>query len=193
MKKHITAITLAAIFLIIIPLLTVNFNYFGNRKAGFNSYKENKTDYLTGILASEFREDYCEEGLKAVAIILNSNYNSGVKLNSISKDEFLKKHKNGERYYSKIEKTSEEYGNTIITYKGKPVTVPFSYVTNGDCQSDYAYIRNTANPRDLINAGYTFDSEPGVSLNSINELCKRGLSCEEALNRYFKKISIVKQ
>ncbi|MCR5653647.1 MAG: hypothetical protein K6F88_07575 [Ruminococcus sp.] len=190
MKKHIIALILTSVFLISIPLFTVNINTTKSKKSSFNSDKEIKSGVSTEILAYEFKKEFCEEGLKAVAIILNSNYKSGVKLNTLSKSNFLKKFTDGERYYSLIEKTIEETGGRYITYKGKPVKIPCSFVTDGKCDSVYPYLRDTCNPADLINPHYTFNSSSGVSFNSINKLCKKGLSFEECLDRYFTDIKI---
>ena len=190
MKKHMIALILAAAFLIVVPILTVRNNAANDKNNDFISNKENNSDYLTEILANEFREEYCSEGLKAVGIILNSNYKSGEKIQSLNKSEFIKKYKNGEKYYSLIEKTADEIGDKCITYKGKAVKLPYYYTTNGNCDDEYSYLKNTANPWDLINKNYTYDSKPGISLNSLNELCKKGLSCEESLSRYLKDIKI---
>ena len=93
----------------------------------------------------------------------------------------LQKHKS-----INLENTAKEIKNITITYNGKPAAIPYSYITSGLCESDYPYIRNTANPWDLINREYTLDAKTGVSLNSINKLCEKGLSCKEALSRYLK-------
>lgn len=186
MKKHIAVLVLAAAFLIVIPLFTVKTGIMNSNKTDFNSNNENKSNYLTELLAYEFREEYSAETLKAIGIILNSNYKSGEKPKRMTKEDFIKKHKNGERYYSLLENTAKEIKNKTIIYKGKSAAIPYSYITSGVCESDYPYLRDTANPWDLINSEYTFDAKPGVSLNGINKLCEKGLSCEQALNRYFK-------
>lgn len=187
MKKHFTALVLIAVFLTAIPLMTIRINIpkSANKK---NSAQEPVK--LTDMLAYEFKEGYCEEGLKATGIILNSNYKAGEKVNTLSKTEFFKKYKNEKNYYSLIEKLSEELKDQCITYKEKAVKIPYYYITNGDCKTDLPYIKSTANPWDLLSAKYNFDAKSGVSLNSINEMCRKGLSCEDALNRYFENIKI---
>ena len=188
MRKHITALIMALVFLAVIPLFTIKIIKGNIRDTGFNSDKETKIGLSAEMLAYEFREEYCPEGLKAVAVILNSNYNSGEKLNTLSKADFIKKYKNGEKYYSEIENTIKTIKNTYITYKGKPVKIPCSYLTNGTCESVYPYLNNTANPQDYINPEYKFNLTPGVSFNSVNELCEKGLNFKEALGKYIKKI-----
>jgi len=190
MKKHFIALAFAVVLMIAIPLFTVQNRAWNDIKTNLSSNKEKYSETLTGILAKEFHEGYCEEGLKAVAIILNSNYKSGVKYKTMSKNAFMKKYEKGSDYYSLIEKTAEETADIIITYKGKTVKIPCSYITDGSCEIDYPYLRCTDNPWDLNNKSFTYECKSGVSLNSINELCKKGLSCEEALNRYFKNTSI---
>lgn len=190
MKKHIIALILTAGFLFMIPLFTVKNISCDNIVSSFNSDKENNSGYLANLLAYEFREDYNEECLKAVAIILNSNYKAGVKCKSLSKMDFIKKYKGGESYYSIIEKTVKETENICIKYKGKPAAVPYAYITSGNCESEQPYLRDTQSPWDLINNSYTFDAPEGVSLNGINELCRNGLSCDEALYHYLKNIEI---
>ncbi len=190
MKKLLAAAALAAALMIAIPLFTVKNNALGDIKKMFNSKKEAKSDALTEIVAYNFKEDYCGEGLKALAIILNSNYKAGDKLKRISKKDFLKKYKNGASYYSKIEKTVKEISGSYITYKGKPARIPCCYISNGKCQIDYPYIRKTSSPWDLLSKSYTFDAKSNVSLNSINALCENGLSYKESLSRYLKDVKI---
>lgn len=188
MKKHFTALTLIAIFLVAIPLFTAGINI---PKSSDNESSAQKDTELTDMLAYEYNENYCKEGLKAVAIILNSNYKAGEKAKTMSKKEFLKKYKNGKNYYSNLEKLSEELKDRYITYKGKAVKVPYFFITDGSCKAEEPYLKNTANPWDLLSAKYTFDAKSGVSLNSINEMCKKGMSSEEALERYFKNVKIL--
>ena len=187
MKKHFTALSLIAIFLIAIPLFTIKINI---PKSNDNESASQKSTNLTDMLAYEYNENYCKEGLKAIGIILNSNYKSGVKVKTLSKKEFLQKYKKGESYYSFIEKISEEIKDRCITYKGKTVKIPYCYITDGSCKEEKPYLKSTANPWDLLNAKYSFDAKSGVSMNSINLMCKKGLSCEESLNRFFKNIKI---
>lgn len=190
MKKLLIAASLAAALMIAIPLFTVKNNTFGDIKKIFNSKKEVKSDALTEIVAYNFKEDYCDEGLKAITIILNSNYKAGDKLKRLNKKDFIKKYKNGANYYSKIEKTIKENNGKYITYKGKPARIPYCYISNGKCLIDYPYIRKTSSPWDLLSKDYTFDAKSNVSLNSINTLCKNGLSYKESLSRYLKNIKI---
>lgn len=187
MKKHFTSLALIAILMIVIPLFTIRINL---PKATDNESASKKSPALADMLAYEYNENYCKEGLKAVGIILNSNYKSGKKVKTLSKKEFLKKYKNGESYYSLLEKLSEEINDRCITYKGKAVKFPYYYITDGSCKSEKPYLKSTANPWDLLNAKYSFDAKSGVSLNSINLICKKGLSSEECLNRFFKNTKI---
>ena len=187
MKKHFTALGLTAVFLTTIPLITLNLSA---SKTQSTKSTAKKNIELTDMLAYEFKEDYCDDGLKALGIILNSNYKSGTSPKTISKKDFLKEHKNGKKYYSLLEKISKKIKDRCITYKGKAARIPYYYITNGSCKSEKPYLRNTVSPSDLLCEEYTFDAKPGVSLYSINKMCERGLSCEESLNRYFKNIEI---
>lgn len=187
MKKHFTALTLIAIFLIAIPLFTAGINI---PKSSDNESSAQKDTELTDMLAYEYNENYCKEGLKAVAIILNSNYKAGEKAKTLSKKGFLKKHKDGKKIYSDLKKICKDTKNLCITYKGKAVKPPYYYITNGACKSEQPYLKAAANPWDLLSADYTYDAKPGVSFYSINEMCKSGMSWKESLNRYFKNVKI---
>ena len=187
MKKHFTAFVLTAVFLTAIPLFTVK---TGVPKATNKKILHQKDSALTDMLAYIFDEDFCTEGLKAAAIILNSNYKAGAKVNTINKNDFLKKYKNGKDYYSELEKLSDTIKDLSITYNGKAVKTPCYYITNGICEGGKPYLRNTANPWDYFCPEYTFDAKAGVSLYSVNKMCEKGLSAEEVLNRYFKDVKI---
>lgn len=188
MKKRLLAAAVAVALMIGIPLLTVKNNTFNDIKLYFNSKEEIKANPLTEITAYHFKKSYCDEGLKAIAIILNSNYKSKIKQKRMSKNDFIKKF--GNDYYSKIEKTVAETKNIFIAYKGKPARIPCCYISSGVCEIDYPYIRKTSSPWDLLNAEYKSGLKPEVSLNSINEMCESGLSYKEALGRYLQNVKI---
>lgn len=187
MKKHFTALVLITVFLTAIPLFTIKTNV---TKPENNNTAPKKGTKLTDILAYEYNENYCSDGLKAAGIILNSNYKSGAELKAISKKDFLQKQKNGKKTYSELEKICKEIKDLCITYKGKAVKIPYYYITNGVCKAEQPYLKAAASPWDLLSSDYTYDAKPGVSLYSINEMCKNGMSPEESINRYFKNIKI---
>ncbi len=178
MKKRITAVLLCAALMIMIPMISVKNNAAKDIEKVFNSKKEN-TFVLAEALAYEYKKEYSDETLKALALILNSNYKAGVKLKTMPKNDFIKKH--GEKNYSKLENTAKEFEDKCLVYKGKAAPVPYAFVTSGKTEGNkkYPYIKNTACPWDALSK--RSDESAAVSLNSINKLCGLGLSYTEAL------------
>lgn len=183
MKKRILAAVAALIILIAVPLFSVKNNVPDDLFKLFCSDSKNSHDIIN-TLAYEYREEYSDEALKAIAIILNSNYKAGKKLKSTNKTDFIKKH--GKDNYSKIEKTIDDVKDICITYKDKPAPVPYCYLSGGNSErsAKHPFIKTAACPWDLLNKEYDGSHPDAVSLNSINKLCENGYSYAEALAVY---------
>ena len=70
----------------------------------------------------------------------------------MSKADFIKKYKDGEKYYSNIEKSVKELSDNYITYKNKPVYVPCFKTSKGYTEKDkeYPYLKAAACPWDRL-------------------------------------------
>ena len=186
MKKRITAVFLAVTFMALIPLFIVKNSAFSDIDKAFSSKKEIKTN-LTEAILYEYRETYSEEGLKALAVILNSNIAAKKKVKTAERKSFIKKH--GETAYKKVEEIAEKTKREYILCRKKPLALPYSYVSKGLDK----YGSNACNPWDMLEKDYK-KSDKGISLNSVNKLCENGLTAEEAVLRFLNEdIHIIKQ
>lgn len=205
MKKKLIGLLLVLVTMVSIPLFAVENSAYKEAVAVFahksDKKNENEQSKILGITAAKFRKEYSEETLKAIVIILNTNYmenKNNFNLNDskdyLSQKEFNKKYGNdAEKYYSMIENATESAKGKYITYKSKAVYIPFFYLSEGYTERSlkYPYIRNSASPWDCLSKGYKENNNTtGVSLNGLNTLCKKGLSCKKALKWYLQDIKI---
>lgn len=150
---------------------------------------------LCGMVAANYDESYCEETLKALAVILYTNY-------CLAPDDYDLKDSRICILESNAENSVKENYNTIksavsAVYKkalcsnGKVLYIPFTSSTNGktSSSSEYPYLTAVASPWDSYsNANY--DEHCGVSLNGINYLCNDGYSYAQALQWYLPDFTI---
>ncbi len=195
MKKKLIGFLLILTIMAGVPLFTVKNNCSGEISGAMNQDKNENV--LTGLLAAKFRKEYTDEALAALAVLLNSNYNSAKEKYNLDKPEtyiskkvFLKKC--GDSYYSKIENTAKKYKNTLIKRKGKAVMVPIFYTSAGytEPSKKYPYIRACAAPWDLLKNS-TSSKTTGISLNSLNELTKQGYGYKKALEYFLADVEFV--
>lgn len=196
MKNKIIGLLLTLLAMISVPLLVTDSTVFKEVQQTFSAEKtegSGKELHITEALAGNFRKKYGNETLKALAIILNTNYKSNPnsflsKEKRLSRNAFLKKYpKNGEKYYALITNAVKSTRGKYITYKGKAVYIPYFHLSRGYTLASrkYPYIKTTASPWDCLEKSFKNNQNTtGVSINGINALCQRGLSCTEALNSY---------
>lgn len=186
MKKRIAAVIAAVITMALIPLIMVTGTEINLNKY-FSSNKEIKNKLTEAILA-EYREEFSEQGIKALGIVLNSALKAGAELKKSDKNDFIKKY--GKTVYSNIERIATSVKDEYITAKSKPLALPYSYLSDA---ADSKYLKNTCTPWDKLNANFKTAGN-GLSLNSVNELCENGLTAEEALMSFLTpKVKIKKQ
>lgn len=180
MKNKILAIILILTLVVGIPLINVHRGFIIKTK----EKTEKKASYsVMETAAYYFKEEYCDETLKAIAIFANANAKvKKDKTHSINKTEFQKKYKNGSNYYSKIEKYCNNFKNIGIFYKNKPKFTPLTAYSSGYISPSKTapHLCECACPWDEIAADGNSQSG-AVSLNSLNELCKNGSTAEEAV------------
>lgn len=150
---------------------------------------------LCGMVAANYDESYCEETLKALAIILYTNY-------CLAPDDYDLKDSRICILESNAENSVKENYNTIksavsAVYKkalcsnGKVLYIPFTRSTNGktSSSSEYPYLTAVASPWDSY-SNANDDEHCGVSLNGINYLCNDGYSYAQALQWYLPDFTI---
>ncbi len=150
---------------------------------------------LCGMVAANYDESYCEETLKALAVILYTNY-------CLAPDDYNLKDSRICILESNAENSVKENYNTIksavsAVYKkalcsnGKVLYIPFTSSTNGktSSSSEYPYLIAVASPWDSY-SNANDDEYCGVSLNGINYLCNDGYSYAQALQWYLPDFTI---
>lgn len=150
---------------------------------------------LCGMVAANYDESYCEETLKALAVILYTNY-------CLAPDDYDLKDSRICILESNVENSVKENYNTIksavsAVYKkalcsnGKVLYIPFTSSTNGktSSSSEYPYLTAVASPWDSY-SNANDDEHCGVSLNGINYLCNDGYSYAQALQWYLPDFTI---
>lgn len=150
---------------------------------------------LCGMVAANYDESYCDETLKALAVILYTNY-------CLAPDDYDLKDSRICILESNAENSVKENYNTIKSavspvYKkalcsnGKVLYIPFTSSTNGktSSSSEYPYLTAVASPWDSY-SNANDDEHCGVSLNGINYLCNDGYSYAQALQWYLPDFTI---
>lgn len=150
---------------------------------------------LCGMVAANYDESYCEETLKALAVILYTNY-------CLAPDDYDLKDSRICILESNAENSVKENYNTIksavsAVYKkalcsnGKVLYIPFTSSTNGktSSSSEYPYLTAVASPWDSY-SNANDDEHCGVSLNGINYLCNDGYSYAQTLQWYLPDFTI---
>lgn len=150
---------------------------------------------LCGMVAANYDESYCDETLKALAVILYTNY-------CLAPDDYNLKDSRICILESNAENSVKENYNTIksavsAVYKkalcsnGKVLYIPFTSSTNGktSSSSEYPYLTAVASPWDSYSNANN-DEHCGVSLNGINYLCNDGYSYAQALQWYLPDFTI---
>lgn len=189
MKKKIIGLLLILAIMAAVPLILSNKKIIMPLKANNSQTSEKEENIITKAAAYNFRKHYNSETLKAIVLILNSNnkVNRLSKNELLTKSEFIKKYKDGESYYSNIEKTVSKLKDEFITYKNKAVYVPCFKVSKGNTETNkkFPYLKAAACPWDKIKKECkTSNNTVGVSINTLDKLCAQGLSYKEAV-RYF--------
>ncbi|MWV46577.1 stage II sporulation protein D [Paenibacillus sp. HJL G12] len=156
-------------------------------------------DYVVGVIAAEMPAEFDLEALKAQAVAartfivrrLADGDKSGVPglqadvtdtVNHqayLSKEQLETQWKGKSEQLAKIKRAVEESRNTIMTYKGKPITASFFSTGNGYTENseDYwsqniPYLRSVASPWDKQAPGY----EETVKMSRGDFLTKLGLA-----------------
>lgn len=152
---------------------------------------------LVGLTAAICNENFCDEAIKAIAILINTDYeinpdNFDLKNKDVylSEDELDNSKK---EYYSKIKSIVNSMDKKILTLGNEKVFIPYSDISCGYTldSEDCEYITSVASPWDCFSQDYDENAECiGVSVNGINYLCQSGAGAEQALKWYLPHFEI---
>lgn len=208
MKFKLISVLLFLVIMATLPLAVVKCNFKSNNSEYINTENDenkhvnNEQDddinvLLCGFIAAQYDESYCEETVKAVAILMQTDYDvKPQKFDLDNKNIYLSKDKadnSVKEKYSDFEKAVSSVSEIKITKNNKTLYIPFSKISNGQTVTDkeYDYLSPVASPWDCFNINYNAESNcVGVSLCGLDYLCKNGMSAQEALKWYLPEFEI---
>lgn len=154
-------------------------------------------EILVGLTSAICNENFSDEAIKAIAILINTDYKANPdyfdlenKEVYLSKDEINNSLK---EYYSRVERIVNSMDKKTLTADNENFFIPYSQSTCGYTldSTDCEYITSVASPWDCFSKSYDENSECiGVSINGINYLCKNGAGAEQALKWYLPEFEI---
>lgn len=169
MNRKFQKITIAAVFLFLVPyIITVFMNGSHMKKDTNSSLKQVKVqsgnswkkvpleEYFIGILAKEIDVAYEEEALKAQAILTRTNIYREISENkeTIFPGEYMT-YREMEKAWGKqeaqeirkrLQKVMEETDEKIVMYEGKPTLAPFHRLSNGSTRDGTEVFGNDSYP-----------------------------------------------
>ena len=169
MNRKFRKITIAAVFLFLVPyIITVFMNGRHMKKDTNSSLKQVKVqsgnswkkvpleEYFIGILAKEIDVAYEEEALKAQAILTRTNIYREISENkeTIFPGEYMT-YREMEKAWGKqeaqeirkrLQKVMEETDEKIVMYEGKPALAPFHRLSNGSTRDGTEVFGNDSYP-----------------------------------------------
>ena len=184
MKDKILMICLFFVLMAVLPLGFITKNV--------RSLPENQTDTNTYNIAyiskaAEYcNKDFCDEAVKAIAIIVRTNSKASAEQPS------LKDNNSNSELYKRIEQYYKE-DKSVLRSMGQPVEIPVCRCTDGFTSSSpkYEYLTAVASPWDSFSTDRDNSGDfSGISAEGIDYLCKNGMKAEEALKWYLPKLEI---
>ena len=177
------------LFFVLMAAIPLCFIANNANQNGMIDQKSEKPDPYISYVAELCGEDYCDEALKAMAIIAKTNSRPDGKLRSkTNNNSDLELYKRINSFCSKED--------IIISIDNKQTEIPVSKCSNGNTVSspDNKYLKAAASPWDCYSPNYSPDAEcVGVSADGIDYLCKNGMSAEDALRWYITNLEFVPQ
>lgn len=169
-----------------------------NNNSIIENNKINRDDILCGFVAGLYKENYCDETLKALAILVKSDYKISPDKFKIDSDAYVSKERASgylKDNYQKIEKTVNST-KELLLHNGENKYIPYSTISNGTTadSDDYDYLCAVASTWDCFSENYDKNSVcVGVSIEGVDYLCRNGASAQEALLWYLPNFEIKKQ
>ena len=201
MKKKLIALTVFLIIMAMLPFMAAKCSNTDIRTLKTSSTAdsiEEKTDNLSesdkilcGLVAARYKNDYSEETMKAIAVIIINNYKINPDSFNIEDKEVCVLEKDADSSIKEIYPVIINCVNSAkeikIKFDSKENYIPFSDTSNGMTNKDnsYEYLISVASPWDCYNENYDENTEcVGVSLSGVDYLCKNGSSAIDALKWY---------
>ena len=207
-RKKILACTLLLVLMALLPFTAVKCSTSGSKSESKLTSSTGKTNndtkasdkynaILVGLTAAVCNENFCDEAIKAIAILLNTDHEVNPdKFDLDNKDVYFSKDEldnSKKEYYSKIESIVNSMDKKTLSVKEEKVFIPYSQISCGyTLDSEYCmYIMSVTSPWDCFSQDYDEKAECiGVSVNGINYLCQNGATAEQALKWYLPHFEI---
>ena len=131
-------------------------------------------EILCALTAGLYKDSYSAETLKAIAILMNTNYKANP--DSFKANDFLyEENASGsiKDVYGEIKKAAESAKNKTLRKSSEALFVPYSETSNGTTykNGNYKYIHSVASPWDCYQTDFDANAEcVGVSLSGIDYL-----------------------
>lgn len=206
--KKILACTLLLVLMALLPFTTVKCSTNSNKNESKLTSSTGKTnndtkgsdesnEILVGLTAAICNENFSDEAIKAIAILINTDYEVKPEYFDLeNKEVYFSKDgidNSDKEYYSKIESIVNSMDKKTLSVKNEKVFIPYSKISCGYTlkSEDCKYITSVASPWDCFSQEYDENAECiGVSVNGINYLCQNGASAEQALKWYLPEFEI---
>lgn len=199
MKEKLIAVVLLLILTAILPIAVSKCSErsFAKPTVSTSDTPEKPKDsgeILCALTAGLYKDSYSAETLKAIAILMNTNYKANP--DSFKANDFLyEENASGsiKDVYGEIKKAAESAKNKTLRKNSEALFVPYSETSNGTTykNENHRYIHSVASPWDCYQTDFDANAEcVGVSLSGIDYLCKNGCSAEEALLWYLPDFEI---
>lgn len=202
--KKILACALLLVLMALLPFTAVKCSKSESKMTSSTGKTNNDTKtsddsnaILVGLTAAVCNENFCDEAIKAIAILLNTDYEVNPdKFDLENKEVYFSKgtlDNSDKEYYSKVESVINSMEKKTLTLGNEKVFIPYSDIScaytldSQDCE----YITSVASPWDCFSQEYDENAVcVGVSVNGINYLCKNGAGAEQALKWYLPHFEI---
>lgn len=149
---------------------------------------------LCGLVCAMYDESYCTETIRAITILLNTNYlvdSKSFDLENI--DIYIPENElsgSQKDFFGEIKKIVNSNNELYIFKDNQNIYIPYSEISNGRTLENENFI-SVASPWDCFSDKYDKDIECyGVSINGIDYLCKNGMDAIEALKWYLPDFNI---
>lgn len=205
MKSKIVITALFLVIMAILPLATVmcsDIKSDSGQTSEIKSKSDNNYNFdeiVCGLTAARYREGYCDETIKAISILMNTDYTADKNSFDISDPEIClfqeEADNSAKEKYTDIEQIVNSAKELTLWQNGEIKYVPYSETSNGNTiKSDsYDYLCAVASPWDCFDKNFDEQAEcVGVSIGGIDYLCQNGMSAEEALKWYLPNFEVQK-
>ena len=208
MKERIFFIGIFLAIMAMLPVVAVKCSSANDNTDTNSATADNATDsdfennndknkILCGLVAAQYEDNYCNETLKAIAILINTDYSLNPDSFDTSNKEVCIFEEDAENSlkenYSKIESAVNSVAELKININDEIKHIPYCDTSNGNTfeNKKYDYLCSVASPWDCYSESYNKSTEcVGVSLNGVDYLCQNGASAEEALKWYLPESEI---